>query len=92
MNAILLRRIKEAYGRGVIEGMIWQVPEPVPPSEHRVKYRLVYVVDGRRMVGYDNERGKGDHKHIRGTEMAYRFKDVKTLIGDFMRDVKEMES
>jgi len=74
MKARLLSRIKEAYGRGVIEGVIWEVQEPVPPSAHRIKYRLVYVVDGKRVVGYDNERGKGDLRHIRGVESPYRFK------------------
>ena len=63
MKARLLWRIREAHRRGVIEGVISEVPEPVQPSEHRIKYRLVYVIAGERIVGYDNERGKGDHKH-----------------------------
>ena len=92
MKALVLQRIREAYGRGVIEGVILEVPSPVPPSAHRIKYRLVYIVDGERVVGYDNERGKGDHKHIRGVQRAYRFKDVPTLIRDFLRDVKENKS
>ncbi len=92
MKALVLQRIREAYGRGVIEGVILEVPSPVPPSEHRIKYRLVFIVDGERVVGYDNERGKGDHKHIRGAQRAYRSKDVPTLIRDFLRDVKENES
>ncbi|MDP2829094.1 MAG: DUF6516 family protein [Sulfuricellaceae bacterium] len=91
MKAKLLRRILEAYGRGRIEGVIWEVQEPVPPSEHRVKYRLVYVRDGVRVLGYDNERGKGDHKHEYGSELPYEFKDVPTLIRDFLQDLKEME-
>ena len=62
------------------------------PSVHRIKYRLVYVVDGERVVGYDNERGKGDHKHIRGAQTPYGFKDVPTLIRDFLQDIKEIES
>ena len=49
-------------------------------------------MDGERVVGYDNERGKGDHKHILGAQRAYHFKDVPTLIRDFLRDVKENES
>jgi hypothetical protein len=57
MKAKELLRIKESFGAGFVEIMIWQVPEPVPPSEHPYKYRLVYVVDGKRVVGYDNERG-----------------------------------
>lgn len=92
MKAKLLRRIQEAYGRGRIEGVLWEVAEPVPPSEHRIKYRLVYVVDGIRVVGYDNERGKGDHKHLHGIESPYAFKDVPTLIRDFLSDVMELES
>jgi len=50
------------------------------------------VVGGERVVGYDNERGKGDHKHIRGTQVPYAFKDVPTLIRDFLQDVQETES
>jgi arginine utilization protein RocB len=44
------------------------------------------------LVGYDNERGKGDHKHIRGAQAPYTFKDVPTLIRDFLQDVQETES
>lgn len=89
MKARLVVRIKEAYARGTIEGVVWDVPAPPQPSAHRIKYRLVYVVGGERVVGYDNERGKGDHKHIRGTQSPYAFKDVPTLIRDFLQDVLE---
>ena len=71
---------------------IWEVPQPVPPSEHRINYRLAYVAGGVRVVGYDNERGKGDHRHVRGRERPYAFVDVPTLIRDFLSDVKEAES
>ena len=50
------------------------------------------MVGGERVVGYDNERGKDDHKHIRGTQAPYVFKDVPTLIRDFLQDVQETES
>jgi hypothetical protein len=92
MKAKLLSRIKEVWGSGVIEGVIREVPDAVLPSEHRVKYRLVYIVNGVRVVGYDNERGKGDHKHIRDSEAPYVFRDVSTLIGDFMSDIQEIEN
>lgn len=42
------------------------------------------------MVGYDNERGKGDHRHIGGRELKYRFTDIDTLVGDFLRDVEKL--
>ena len=92
MKARLIARIKEAYGRGTVEGVIWEVPAPAQSSTHRIKYRLVYVVGGERVVGYDNERGKGDHKHIRGVQAPYAFKDVPKLIRDFLQDVQETES
>jgi len=88
MKAKLLSRIKQTYGDGLIEGVIWEVPEPVPPSEHRIKYRLVYIVAGVRVVGYDNKRGKGDHKHLLDDELPYIFCDPGALMRDFMNNVK----
>lgn len=73
---------------GVIEMKIWLVPTPVPPSDHDFKYSLFYGRDGHRVVGYDNERGKGDHKHILDQELPYEFVSVRQLIDDFKADVK----
>ncbi|MGB0219345.1 MAG: toxin-antitoxin system TumE family protein [Sinimarinibacterium flocculans] len=89
MSALPVLNIKQVFGAGFVQMVVWKVPAPVPPSTHGFKYRLVYVVDGERMVGYDNERGKGDHKHIRGRESRYRFVDVATLLDDFWSDVME---
>jgi hypothetical protein len=47
----------------------------------------VYVVNGDRVVGYDNERGKGDHRHFLNIEIPYAFKDVATLFRDFKVDI-----
>ena len=88
MKAIELFRSKDAYGSGFIEIVIWQVPQPIPPSEHPYKYRLVYVLEGLRLVGYDNERGKGDHRHIGNAEMTYSFVSPQQLMADFLADVK----
>ncbi len=70
--------------------VVWRVPLPVPPSQHGFKYRLVFVRHGRRVVGYDNERGKGDHRHIGEQEGGYRFIDIDTLVSDFLRDVEKL--
>ena len=92
-RAKLLYREKRSYAEGVIEMVVWQVPAPVPPSEHPFKYRLAYVYGGKRVVGYDNERGKGDHCHYRGRERRYRFTSFEALFADFWRDVsKEIEN
>jgi hypothetical protein len=73
----------------IIEMRIWKVPEPVPPTRHGFKYRLYYGRNGRRIVGFDNERGKGDHRHLDGHESAYVFVDVGTLIEDFIAEVEK---
>ncbi|UZR30987.1 DUF6516 family protein [Methylococcus mesophilus] len=52
---------------------------------------MVYVVDGERRVGYDNERGKGDHKHIGNQEAPYRFVNPQQLMADFMADIEGVE-
>lgn len=88
MKAKEVFRVKQAYGEGIVEMVIWQVPTPVPPSEHPYKYRLVYIVEGKRVIGYDNERGKGDHKHVGDAELPYSFVNPQRLMADFMVDVK----
>ena len=60
----------------------------VPPSGHPYKYRLVYVLDGMRVIKYDIERGKGDHRPLGGREETYSFVNPRQLIADFMTDVK----
>ena len=74
----------------IMEMKIWRLPEPVPPTTHGLKYRLFYGYRGRRLVGYDNERAKGDHKHLDDRELPYRFLSVEQLVADFLGDVRRM--
>jgi len=53
---------------------------------------LFYGRDGERVVGYDNERGKGDHRHVRGHEYHYRFVTVEKLMVDFFAEVERERS
>ena len=89
MKAVLLFGQRIDYDDGaIVEMALWRVPSPVPPSTHRLKYSLFYGRPGVREVGYDNERGKGDHRHFQRVETAYRFTTVERLIADFWRDVR----
>ena len=74
----------------ITEMVIWQLEEPVPGSQHRFKYRLFYGFPDRRVVRYDNETGKGDHRHIEGREDAYAFTDEKRLVEDFLADRRRL--
>ncbi len=88
MKAELLFRQRIDYDDGaIVEMVIWRVPRPVPPSRHGLKYSLFYGRHGRRLVGYDNERGKGDHRHVADRESAYMFTTVERLVADFWQDV-----
>ena len=71
---------------------IWRVAESVPPSKHRFKYSFFYGRPGERLVLFDNEREKGDHKHIGEVESAYVFESIEKLTADFMAEVKRMRS
>jgi Family of unknown function (DUF6516) len=72
---------------GILEIRILIVPKPVLGSEHRFKYALFYGRKGRRLVLYDNERLKGDHRHRGDHQEPYRFTTIERLIGDFLEDV-----
>ncbi len=88
MKAVELVRTRTTFSETAFaELLLWQVPKPVAGSTHRFKYRLAYVVDGVCVVRYDNEVGKGDHRHFSGRESAYIFKTPDKLIADFQRDI-----
>lgn len=89
MKANLITRFRNVSEDGTgIEMVVWHLPESLPPSEHPYKYRLVYVEHGHRVVGFDNERGKGDHKHVGDLELPYVFVTVDKLIEDFIEEVE----
>ena len=69
------------------EMVIWHLPHVQPGSAHPFKYRLAFVVDGECILRYDNEMGKGDHRHRAGRETSYVFTSVDALVRDFFNDV-----
>lgn len=92
MKAIPLARTKELRDDGsIIEIVIWELPEPLPGSTHRYKYRLYYGAEGYSRVRYDNERGKGDHRHLGEVEQEYTFRSIEQLLADFESDVERWE-
>ena len=69
------------------EMVIWQLPHIQPGSAHQFKYRLAFVVDGECILRYDNEAGKGDHRHRAGRETSYVFTSIDAKVKDFFNDV-----
>lgn len=92
MKAVLLLRERQVLTEtSFVELIVWWVPQPLPGSTHDFKYSLALIVDGICILRYDNEAGKGDHKHVNGREVRYRFTDLRTLQMDFWTDVETWE-
>ena len=88
MKATLIARTRIVYSaHSVAELVLWRVPTPVLGSAHEFKYRLAYVVDSECVVRYDNEVGKGDHRHFGVTASAYKFSTPERLIFDFQKNI-----
>lgn len=91
MRARLAFHDKQVLADGsIVEMKIWELPVPASGSKHRLKYSLFYGWPGRPLVGYDNERGKGDHRHVQGKEVPYEFSTPERLIEDFLADVRHV--
>ena len=89
VKASLLIRNRIAYGEELFaEIVVWLVPEPAQGSGHRYKYRLVLVAHGECVIRYDNETGKGNHRHVGPDEMQtpYGFSSLEKLLNDFRVD------
>jgi hypothetical protein len=89
MNAVLIMHQKVTDERGhTIEIKVWQLSEPKDDKPHGYRYSLAYIIDGERVVGYDNGEGKGDHRHYRGKQEPYNFETIDKLFADFLQDVR----
>jgi hypothetical protein len=92
MNAKELFRRRIAYSESTFaELVLWLLPSPLLGSTHCYKYRLAYVVNGVCVLRYDNEAGKGDHRHFKGKEFGYTFENVDALLSAFQRDIERID-
>jgi hypothetical protein len=70
------------------EIVLWRLIKPLPGSSHSFKYRLAYVVNEVCVLHYDNEPGKGDHRHWGEEESDYKFRSFDKLLADFQADIE----
>ena len=89
MKAVVLIRTRIVYSTTAFaELVLWPLSKPFARCTHRFKYRLAYVVRGTCVLRYDNEAGKGDHRHYGGKELAYTFSNPENLIAAFQADIE----
>jgi hypothetical protein len=92
MKAVAIYRKTDIRPDGIkLEMVIWQLPAPTPDRPHGLKYRLWAGRDGKTLVRYDNESGKGDHKHVGRSEMPYAWRGMSVLVEDFLNDVEALK-
>jgi hypothetical protein len=89
MRARLLLRERHVLGEDrFADIVIWQLPAPTPGRQHGFKYRLAYIVGEVCVLRFDNEAGKGDHKHVGADEVPYRFVSLAQLVDDFWIEIE----
>lgn len=86
---MLPRERRQLGADAFAELRIWRTPQPVRGSAHRYKYSLAYVVAEVCVLRYDDEAGKGDHKHVRDIETPYRFTTPEQLLADFWLEIDQ---
>jgi hypothetical protein len=92
MAATLIFRSRFQYPDGAVREMVlWRLPKATTERPHGFKYRLYYGLESEGIsVRYDNERGKGDHRHIGDKEESYEFVTVEKLVADFLSDIERV--
>ncbi len=86
MNARKLFYHKETRGDLIVEMVIWQLPRTSADRPHQLKYRFFCGTAEHCLVRYDNEAGKGDHRHYGHREVPYCFQTIERLVEDFRND------
>ncbi len=84
----LVKRVRvQINDSAFYEVKIWKVPKSDFFKEG-IKYSMAIIENGIRIIGYDNERAKGHHKHIAKKETVYNYMDIEKLLDDFEKDVE----
>lgn len=91
MNAALLLKQRLPFDEeSFAELIIWRLPQPVAGSLHPYKYRLAFVVGDVCVLRFDNEAGKGGHRHTPKRELPYAFESPEKLVEDFLREARRI--
>ena len=95
MSAVLLYHSKltlihsETKMIAISELKVWEVDDLYSCPEG-IKYSLFCIdrITGKIIIGLDNHKPKGPHKHINGKEELYSFSNYEKLVNDFWIEVK----
>ena len=88
--ALLLKERLPFDDDSFAELVIWRLPQAAPGSKHIYKYRLAFIIGDECVLRYDNEAGKGDHRHTQSRELTYAFESPEKLVQDFPRQARRI--
>jgi hypothetical protein len=86
-DATLIINTKAVMGRWIVQRRVWVLPQSSAERAHGLKYSLFCGDAAQCLVRYDNEAGKGDHRHYGLHEEPYTFTTLEALLEDFQADV-----
>ena len=86
-DATIIIDSKVIMGRWIVQRKVWVLPEATNERPHGLKYRLFCGDGSHCLVRYDNETGKGDHRHYGEHEEPYAFTTLEALLEDFQADI-----
>lgn len=86
-RACLIIDSKVVMGRWIVQRKVWVLPGGGAERPHGLKYSLFCGDAAQCLVRYDNEAGKGDHRHYGAREEPYIFTTLETLLEDFQADI-----
>jgi hypothetical protein len=75
VKLIIHNKAIDEYGN-MVEVKLWQTESSVD-KPHGYKYSLVYIENGKRVIGYDNAERQGDHRHYGQTTESYHFTGIE---------------
>jgi hypothetical protein len=90
MKGKLLFRYQGLQGGFIVQMILWRLPVVIAERPHGLKYRLYCGRGSECIVRYDNETGKGDHRHYGNYEEPYDFESLDKLISDFKLDCSRL--
>lgn len=50
---------------------------------------MVLIINGERIIGYDNAEGKGPHRHYGKKEYPHSFTSIGQTLNDFRADMEK---
>ena len=91
-KATLLLDFKATQGELLVQMVLWQLPRPTKDRPQGLKYRLYLGRAGKTLVRYDNETGKGNHRHvgIGEAQEPYDYSSLEKLLDDFRGECERL--